>query len=538
MSPLPVRDRRGRSGLETLVERINGLRRFIEVTERHVPEERLVRARDVVDRASERLALSRTHTVVALAGATGSGKSSIFNSLAGEELSSVGVRRPTTGQTHACVWGTDRAHELLDWLGVTRRYGRADDERLTGLVLLDLPDFDSVEQDHRLESDRLVGVADLIVWVLDPQKYADRVLHRRYLATFGHHRDITVVVLNQADRLTESETKACLTDLSGLLEADGLPGVPTIATSVVGAPGLGQLRAILEQTVSARLAALQRLSGDVAATVAELEPLVAAERRPQRDRAIASELHQALAGAAGVPLVAQATEQSYVHRAVQHTGWPLTRWLRRFRADPLARLRLGGGDRAPSGATSIGPAAPAASAALSLALRTVADRYANDLPPPWPAAALAAARSRVDDLPDALDQAIARTNLGMARTPRWWRIAAAAQWLLALVAAAGLGWLVVRYAMFALALPEPPMPQVGRVPVSTLLFAGGLLGGIVLAAVLRRVVAVAARRRRRRITDRLTGAVRRVGDELVLGPLARVGQEYDEARAALAIAKR
>ena len=43
-------------------------------------------ARSLVDRAGERLRLSGEHTVVALAGSTGSGKSSIFNALAGSNL--------------------------------------------------------------------------------------------------------------------------------------------------------------------------------------------------------------------------------------------------------------------------------------------------------------------------------------------------------------------------------------------------------------------------------------------------------------------
>ena len=50
--------------------------------------------RPVVERAAGRLRLSADHTVVALAGATGSGKSSTFNALTGLELAAVGVRRP------------------------------------------------------------------------------------------------------------------------------------------------------------------------------------------------------------------------------------------------------------------------------------------------------------------------------------------------------------------------------------------------------------------------------------------------------------
>ena len=47
---------------------------------------------EVVDRASSRLRLAAEHTVIAIAGATGSGKSSTFNALTGLELSAAGAR--------------------------------------------------------------------------------------------------------------------------------------------------------------------------------------------------------------------------------------------------------------------------------------------------------------------------------------------------------------------------------------------------------------------------------------------------------------
>lgn len=43
------------------------------------------------------------------------------------------------------------------------------DRDLGGLVLLDLPDHDSTEISHHVEMERLVELADLLVWVLDPQ---------------------------------------------------------------------------------------------------------------------------------------------------------------------------------------------------------------------------------------------------------------------------------------------------------------------------------------------------------------------------------
>ena len=84
-------------------------------------------AESVLKRAGERLRLSSNHTVVALAGGTGSGKSTLFNALSGASFSSPGVTRPTTRHVHACVWGMQGAGPLLDWLGVQRRhrYARA-----------------------------------------------------------------------------------------------------------------------------------------------------------------------------------------------------------------------------------------------------------------------------------------------------------------------------------------------------------------------------------------------------------------------------
>ena len=114
------------------------------------------------------------------------------------------MRRPTTSTALACSLGEDSAEELLDWLAVPRRHALEADPRLAagldGLVLLDLPDHDSTEVAHRLEVDRLVQLVDMLVWVVDPQKYADAALHERYLRPLASHADVMMVVLNQVDR--------------------------------------------------------------------------------------------------------------------------------------------------------------------------------------------------------------------------------------------------------------------------------------------------------------------------------------------------
>ena len=133
-------------------------------------------AGQLVARAGERLRLSANHTVAVLAGGTGSGKSSLFNRLAGADFSPVGVTRPVTLAPHACVWGMEGAGPLLEWLGVQHRYRYArssaldeGESSLRGLVLLDIPDHDSV-LGGTSEASRLVAMADLMIWVLDPQK--------------------------------------------------------------------------------------------------------------------------------------------------------------------------------------------------------------------------------------------------------------------------------------------------------------------------------------------------------------------------------
>ncbi|MDI1462973.1 ABC transporter [Catellatospora sp. KI3] len=536
----------------TVYDRIEALRRFTTAAQPYLPESELAAARALAVKADERLALSRAHTVVALAGATGTGKSSIFNALAGLTLSQAGLRRPTTGQAHACVWGDQPADDLLDWLGVGKRFARpgGTDPDLSGLVLLDLPDFDSVHDAHRAEVDRLLKVVDQIVWVLHPQKYADRVVHHGYLARFHRHREITVVDLNQVDLLSADDLQVCLLDLRRLLADDGLADVPVLTSSTVGPPGLSALADTVGAAVAARQAAQRRLAADVDDAVADLGPLVAADLpKDALGKQVLRPLTDALARAAGVPLVADATERAYVHRARKRTGWPPLRWVRRLRPDPLIRLHLGGpaGDTPPGmagsvGATSISPAAPAEKAAVALTLRDTAGRAGADLPAPWRDSLLAAVRSGADGLPDALDRAVASTDLGVARPRAWWRVINLLQWIFALVALAGLVWLGVRWAMFALALPQLPLPQVAvqgwQVPTPTALLAGGLLAGLLLSLLVRPVVRLAAVRRRKRAAARLRANVERVAREQVLAPAQRVLDAYAQARQALTQAGR
>src|SRR5690242_12026442 len=151
-----------------IADRVSALDAAVMAARGHLDDTVLAPAAEVVQRAGERLRLSADHTVVALGGATGSGKSSTFNALVGLDLASVGVRRPTTSWATACIWGVNGASELLDWLGIPPRHQIVRDsmldagreaQDLNGLVLVDMPDHDSTEVSHHLEVDRLVKLA-------------------------------------------------------------------------------------------------------------------------------------------------------------------------------------------------------------------------------------------------------------------------------------------------------------------------------------------------------------------------------------------
>ena len=520
-----------------LADRLAALREAVEVAEGRLEVPEVGRARALLAKAGARAALGDA-TVVALAGATGSGKSTLFNALSGGEISTPGVRRPTTGVAHATTWGERDADRLLDWLEVPRRHRHAPEPALDGLVLLDLPDHDSVRLEHRLEVDRLVALVDVLVWVLDPEKYADAAVHDRYLVPLASHAGVLLVVLNQVDRLDAAAAAACLADLRGLLDREGLAATPLLAVSARTGAGVSELRGELSRRVAARRAATERLTADVRGAATELAAFCpdGSGGPGRRDRAaLLDDLGGALAAAAGVPTVTAAVERSTVRDGVARTGWPLLRWTRKLRPDPLARLHLGD-ERA---RTSLPPAGAVELAGLATAVRRSREAMGEDLPQAWRDDLRRTAEDAESTLADRLDAAVAGTDLGPDRVPLWQRAVGGLQWLLALVALAGALWLLVLVALGFFQLDDVvPLPRVQGIPVPTLLLAGGLLAGLLLALVARPLVGLRARRRRRAAERRLRAAIDAVAADELLGPMADVREDADRFAEAVAAARR
>jgi GTP-binding protein EngB required for normal cell division len=544
-------------------------------------------SRDLLDdadallaRAGQRLRLSSAHTVVALAGGTGSGKSSLFNRLAGADFSAVGVTRPVTRDVHACVWGVEGSGSLLEWLGVPRRYRYArrsaldsGDDGMNGLVLLDMPDHDSVMAHASEQVDRLVELADLMIWVLDPQKYADAAVHRRFLVPLAGHSEVIAVVLNQSDMLAPEQVDECVQDLRRLLDAENLPEVQILVTSANTGTGVGALRRLLAETVSARRAATARISADVDSVAARFVPYAGED--PQADdgtpgpspaaqaadagsaasadsngqavdsrtaaavlAASPGRLAVAFAKAAGVSAIGDALQSARELRAVDFVGWPVS-WLfeRLTKRDPVRKIKLGrlwaelrGVSAGPSGAQQ---------AEIDNSLTELADEVSPGLPKPWSQTIRTAIRSRAEDIPGALGQRIDEALPPENKIPGWWRTLGVWQGLLLGCVIVGVAWIVaiVVFGVFKVGSGVPSLfRDVGLLPLIALLIAALLVLGWLTASSGVNAVRNAAVREKEEVAENMQARMASVAQELVVTPAQQELSELDRFRAELRVA--
>ncbi|HUC56356.1 MAG TPA: GTPase [Streptosporangiaceae bacterium] len=512
----------------------------------------LSQAEDVLGRAGERMRLSSAHTVVVLAGGTGSGKSSLFNRLAGAEFSTVGVTRPITKESHACIWDDSGSGALLEWLGVPQRYrySRASaldggESGLAGLVLLDLPDHDSVMGHATGQVDRLVSLADVMIWVLDPQKYADAAVHQRFLIPLAGHSDVQAVVLNQADLLTAAQIDDCVGDLRRLLDAEDLQDVPILVTSAVTGSGLDELRRLLAEGVAARRAAAARISADVSTVVERFAPYAgeADEGSGPAQLILAGSIEKLVDqfyAAAGVTAVGDALRSARELRAADFVGWPVAWIMQRLTGrDPLRQVRLGllWNDLR---AVSSGPAG-AQQAGIDNALTEFGDKVAEPLIKPWSQTVRAAARSRADAIPPAVGEAIGAALPAEDSVERWWRMAGLAQGVLLGAAAVALAWFAA-IVVFGVFNAVSGLPSLLSDPLSMLwavLLAVAALGlGIGTASVSMNVVKKRAQAENVEVLAEIRKRVQRIAKEMAVAPVEQELSEFDRYREEYAVASK
>ncbi|WP_326649982.1 MULTISPECIES: GTPase [unclassified Streptomyces] len=505
--------------------RLDALRELIGLSRTRLDGRTLAEAGRVLDEAAARQRLSSRHTVVAIAGATGSGKSTLFNALAEVPISETGLRRPTTSAPIACTWSEGSAG-LLDRLAIPPRLRRrplaGGDEELSGLVLVDLPDHDSAMVRHREQVDRVLALVDAVIWVVDPEKYADAALHERYLRPLAGHAEITFVVLNQVDRLSCDAADQVLDDLRRLLDEDGIalgehgePGATVLPLSALTGSGVGELRELLGKFVQEKNAAARRLSADVDAAAAKLLTVYVAEGRTGLGERSREDFAARLAEAVGAKAAGETAEREWLRNASRACGTP---WLRLWRWYERTRMRGSG----------LRPAAPVedeltARQRVEQAVRAVADEASHGLPGPWGQAVREAALRGAEGLPEALDElALREAGATSGRPPRaaWWPAGVLAQVAMTLLQVYGGLWLVGQI----IGVLEP-----GLVPPALVMLAG-IVGGPLVEWACAAAARGPARRYGQDAQRRLQEAAAACGRAKVLDPVVTELMRYQEVR--------
>ncbi len=511
---------RAANGLD---QQINSVVQAMQLAEPYLDTESIDLAAAVINKAESRRQLSADHVVVGLFGATGSGKSTLFNALVGQKLATTGVIRPTTTKTVAAIWETEGANELLDWLEVTDRHviekSAEGKRRVTkksldsGLMLLDLPDMDSTRVEHHEIATRLVGQVDFLVWVLDPQKYADASIHHGYLNSLRSQQGNIVIVLNQIDKVAESDRKNVVHSLREILAQSGLERLPVVCASAVTGEGLDEVQKQIATVAKNKALSTRRLRSDVDQVIHKLNGDLSTEKVRLPGQMHQAELEQTIANAHGAKYIADAVETSYKLRGAQRTGWPLTTWLIRLRNDPLQRMNLG---RSRQTSDLSITSRPERSVAESAAIDHGIDKYVaeatSQLPESWHEPIRDDVSSNVTSLDSAVDSAIAATPLGVERSSWWWPVIKFVQWVALLAALAGALWLaaypVAGYFQFDL----PEAPRIEGIAVPTLVLVIGVLLGVVLGigcSFVNRIVAKVKRRKAlKNIQRSVSGLVR------------------------------
>ncbi|MEY9859384.1 GTPase Era involved in 16S rRNA processing [Catenulispora sp. GAS73] len=530
-------------GSRVLTGRLGRLEALLKETDQRLSDFTAQEADRILRRVHERIALSPDHVVTAIAGSTGSGKSSLFNALIRFELAPVGAIRPTTTTGLACIWDPEHAEAaaaLLDRIGVATNNrilrgslldgaSRTAEPELTPLVLIDLPDHDSAVRAHRDETDKATAAADLLLFVTDPQKYADASWHERYLRHLGHHQETLVVVLNKCDELAPSDARACAEDLRRILTESGLADVPVLLTSTRTGEGLQQLRELIVSRVRRKQAALLRSEADVdrAAT------LIAAELAPRDVHAPESLSPQAksatllaIGDSTSMQALSDLIDATYRRRASAVTGWPVRHavmtLISRFRGGEAARYTPW------AGAVAGEPAPPPIQHGdVEHAVADAVDRVAGAMPPPWAKEMHRIGDRCVKSLSETLDATLSGTEVGPRLVPRWWTTVQVLHWMLMTAALVGVGG-AIAYAASG-GGKDSSLPDTGPVPFPLLVAVVALVAGALLDLLCRPAARRAAARLRVKVAERMAERVRGAADQLLFAPLVTEHERYVRA---------
>lgn len=193
-----------------------------------------------------------TPITVVVAGPTGSGKSTLVNSLAGIDVSPAGAIRPTTRvPVVVAAPPLDDGRETIG--GIACRLVLAESPILDRAILVDSPDIDSTAAGNRARAETLIDNADVVIFVTSALRYADEVPWQVLRRAMSRGTPI-INVLNRVG----SSSSGAVVDFRARLRAAGLD------TDLVTVPE-HHLNSGAQRVPSLAVKSLQRRLGDIMA---------------------------------------------------------------------------------------------------------------------------------------------------------------------------------------------------------------------------------------------------------------------------------
>lgn len=332
--------------------------------------------RHVSDYLAPRAADLSAPLVVVLLGSTGVGKSSLFNAIAGAPLSESGLIRPTTRRPVALVHPADTPTLSDDGplAGLTERGQldvRIDPGITSGLMIVDAPDFDSVERSNRELAVELLETADLVIFVTTVTRYADQVPWD--ILARARQRGVPLLAVINRMPIDPAEEAAVMADYRALLERGELDLQGVFGDLVVVSVAEGAIDpstdGLARGSVVPILEAIERLRHDDAQrrSIARRSLEGALAGLPEAVERIAAEVEHEQTAAASLRKVLEAnylTARTALNREIENGTFlrteVLRQWLDFVNAGPLARyLSEGVGRVAAALRNLVRPAPPA-----------------------------------------------------------------------------------------------------------------------------------------------------------------------------------
>ncbi len=170
-----------RPRLETLARLLDGIEFTLPTDGREEAEQvRAAVVRTITEYLIPRLDEPEAPVVAAVIGSSGTGKSTIVNSLANDRISDVGPLRPTTRnpvlwahRDHGGRYWSEFVARVRDRVGPTVEVVIGDDELTKQLTLIDTPPAEYLAPSGRSPAVDALALADLCVFVTSPSRYAD-----------------------------------------------------------------------------------------------------------------------------------------------------------------------------------------------------------------------------------------------------------------------------------------------------------------------------------------------------------------------------